>query len=46
MVRDRVMAELSGTLGDAQPITQLDSLDVYRKRPAATTFEAVTPPKP
>ncbi len=31
LVRDRVMAELDGTLGDALPITQVDSLEVYRR---------------
>ncbi len=31
MVRDRVMAELAGALGDQHPITQVDSLDVYRQ---------------
>ncbi len=31
LVRDRVLAELNGTLGNALPITQVDSLDVYRK---------------
>ncbi len=31
MVRNRVMAELAGALGDELPITQVDSLDVYRR---------------
>ncbi len=34
MVRDRVMDELAGTLGNKLPITQVDSLEVY-KRPVA-----------
>lgn len=40
MVRDRVMAELGGTLGDALPITQVDSLDVYR-RPVASPIDSI-----
>lgn len=39
MVRDRVMAELGGTLGDQLPITQVDSLDVYRRPMAPTVPE-------
>jgi hypothetical protein len=38
LVRGRVMDELAGTLGDKLPITQLDSLDVYRRAPALPTI--------
>lgn len=41
MVRDRVMAELAGELGDKLPITQLDSLNVYRKPVRRDTVPAV-----
>jgi murein DD-endopeptidase MepM/ murein hydrolase activator NlpD len=37
MVRDRVMAELGGTLGDKLPITQVDSLEIYRRPVPVTT---------